>query len=168
MTPSGRGAPAALTALLHRMLLEVLEQAVLGERRVLRQLLQAPLILLKLQHQVDGALGEPPVLAQIREIEIHRAAVEIALLALGAQPRQVMVQVIREGLVLALAGVAIGLVAALAASRAIDSFLFGIDPFDPATFGGVAVVLLAVAFVACYIPSRKALRVDPIVALRAE
>ena len=88
--------------------------------------------------------------------------------ALGAQPRQVMVQVIREGLVLALAGVAIGLVAALAASRAIDSFLFGIDPFDPATFGGVAVVLLAVAFVACYIPSRKALRVDPIVALRAE
>jgi putative ABC transport system permease protein len=88
--------------------------------------------------------------------------------ALGAQPRQVMIQVIREGLVLAVAGVAIGLVAALAASRAIDSFLFGIDPFDPATFGGVAVVLLAVAFLACYIPSRKALSVDPIVALRTE
>jgi len=88
--------------------------------------------------------------------------------ALGAAPRQVLVPVVREGLVLAIAGVAIGLAGALAASRALSAFLFGVRATDPLTFGAVALLLLAVAVLASYVPSRRALKVDPIIALRAE
>jgi putative ABC transport system permease protein len=88
--------------------------------------------------------------------------------ALGAAPRQVLVPVMREGIVLALAGIGIGLVGAFAATKALSAFLFGVGASDPLTFGGVALLLLVVALAASYIPSRRALRVDPVVALRAE
>jgi putative ABC transport system permease protein len=88
--------------------------------------------------------------------------------ALGAQPRQVLIPVVREGLVLALAGAAIGLAGAVAAARLLATFLFGVQPTDPLTFAAVTVVLLAVALLASYVPSRRALKVDPIAALRAE
>ena len=88
--------------------------------------------------------------------------------ALGAAPRQVLVQTLREGLTLALAGVACGIVVAFAAGRALSSFVFGIGTADPLTLAGVAVLLLIVAATASYIPSRRALKVDPVVALRAE
>ena len=88
--------------------------------------------------------------------------------ALGAAPRQVLLPVVREGVVLALTGIAIGLAGALVTARALSAFLFGVGPADPVTFGGVALVLLVVATAASYIPSRRALRVDPVVALRAE
>jgi putative ABC transport system permease protein len=65
-------------------------------------------------------------------------------------------------------GVGIGLAAALAFARVLAAFLFGVNATDPLTFGAVAAILLAVAFTATYIPSRRALRVDPIMALRAE
>jgi putative ABC transport system permease protein len=88
--------------------------------------------------------------------------------ALGAQARQVMGPVLREGMTLAVIGVALGLAGSLAASRALGGFLFGVEPTDPLTYGSVAVLLLAVALAASYIPSRRALRVDPIIALRSE
>ena len=88
--------------------------------------------------------------------------------ALGARPAQVMTPVIREGMTLAACGVGIGLVGALAATKLISSYLFGIGATDPVTFSGVAVLLLLVALVASYLPSRRALRVDPLTALRAE
>ena len=89
-------------------------------------------------------------------------------MALGAAPRQVLVPVIRDGVVLALAGIGIGLVGAFAAARALSAFLFGVGASDPLTFSGVALLLLVVALAASYIPSRRAMRVDPMVALRAE
>lgn len=89
-------------------------------------------------------------------------------MALGAQARQVMLPVLREGLTLALAGIAIGLAGSVAISRVLKGFLFGIDATDPLTYCLVALLLLAVALTASYIPSRRALRVDPITALRAE
>jgi predicted permease len=89
-------------------------------------------------------------------------------MALGAQTRQVMLPVLREGLTLALGGIAIGLAGSLATSRALKGFLFGIDSTDPLTYCVVALLLLAVALIASYIPSRRALRVDPITALRSE
>jgi ABC-type antimicrobial peptide transport system permease subunit len=89
-------------------------------------------------------------------------------MALGARPSQVMLPIVREGLLLGLAGVVTGLAGAFAITRVLAAFLFGVDPTDPATFAGVAVLLLAVAFIASYIPSRRALHVDPITALRAE
>lgn len=88
--------------------------------------------------------------------------------ALGAKPRQVMLPVVREGLTLGVAGVIIGLAGAFAVTRVLSNFLFGVEATDPVTFAGVALLLLFVAFIASYIPSRRALRIDPMTALRAE
>ena len=88
--------------------------------------------------------------------------------ALGAAPRQVLVPMLREGITLALAGIGIGLVGAFLAGRALSAFLYGVGASDPVTLLSVASLMLIVATLASYIPSRRALRVDPVVALRAE
>ena len=88
--------------------------------------------------------------------------------ALGAQRTNVLRMVLRQGLVLAGFGIAIGVAAALAATRLLASLLFGVGPNDPLTFASVAGLLLAVALSACYVPARKATKVDPMVALRYE
>jgi putative ABC transport system permease protein len=89
-------------------------------------------------------------------------------IALGAVPRQVIVPVIREGVTLAVTGIAIGLAGAFAVARTLSAFLFGVGASDPLTFSGVALLMLLVAVAASYIPSRRALRIDPIVALRTQ
>jgi putative ABC transport system permease protein len=89
-------------------------------------------------------------------------------MALGAQSRQVMMPVLRQGLLLAFAGIAIGLAGSVVAARLLSSFLFGIEPSDPLTYALVSTLLLFVTLLATFIPSRRALRVDPLTALRAE
>jgi predicted permease len=94
---------------------------------------------------------------------------EIAIrMALGAEQREVLRMVLRDGAKMALAGVAIGLGAALGLTRLIASMLFGISAYDPLTMAGVVSLLALVAFAACYLPARRATRVDPMVALRNE
>jgi predicted permease len=89
-------------------------------------------------------------------------------LALGAERRSILQMVLRQGLGLAIAGAAVGLVGALIVSHLMAGLLFGVRPTDPLTFLGVAILLIGVSLVACYIPARRAMRVDPLVALRYE
>jgi putative ABC transport system permease protein len=89
-------------------------------------------------------------------------------MALGAEREHVMKMVIRSGTLLALSGIAIGLVAALALARLIAALLFQTSTADPPTFSLVPLVLFAVAIVASYLPARRAARVDPMAALRYE
>jgi putative ABC transport system permease protein len=89
-------------------------------------------------------------------------------MALGAQRRDVLGLVVRQGMIMTLVGIALGLAAAFELTRVLRTLLFGISTTDPLTFVAVPVVLTAVALVACLIPARRATKVDPIIALRAE
>ncbi len=94
---------------------------------------------------------------------------EIGLrMALGAQPSDVLRVIVGHGMRLALLGVGIGLSGAYAATRLMSGFLFDVKPTDPFTFTAVSAVLAATAFLACYLPARRAMRVDPMIALRYE
>jgi len=87
---------------------------------------------------------------------------------LGARPKEIYRIIVGEGLRFALLGVGIGLAAALAMTRLLQSFLFGVSAYDPMTFAGVAILLILVALAASFVPARRATRVDPMVALRYE
>ena len=89
-------------------------------------------------------------------------------LALGAQKRNILRVVLQQGLQLAVAGAVIGLVCALIVSHLMATLLYGVKPTDPLSFGGVAALFVGVALLACYLPARRAMKIDPMVALRHE
>jgi putative ABC transport system permease protein len=89
-------------------------------------------------------------------------------LALGATPTQVASLIVRQGVLLALAGVVLGMIGAAAASRLLAGLLFSVSATDPLVYSTLAALLLSIAALACYIPARRAMKVDPITALRTE
>ncbi|HKS08522.1 MAG TPA: ABC transporter permease [Pyrinomonadaceae bacterium] len=89
-------------------------------------------------------------------------------LAVGAQPRQVLLLVLKQGLLLTVLGVVVGLVASLALTRLLSGLLFGVEAFDLSTFTTISLLLILVSLFACYLPARRAMRIDPLRALRYE
>ena len=89
-------------------------------------------------------------------------------MALGAQATEIFKMIVGQGMLLALTGVVIGLAVAFLGTRVMESLLFGVSTRDLTTFLGIPVVLVAIAFLSIYIPARRAMKVDPMVALRQE
>lgn len=112
-----------------------------------------------------GAVGIYGVMAHSVQQRIHELGVRMAL---GASPAEVMHLVLGQGLKLTLAGMVFGLLAAAAATRGLAAILVNVKPSDPLTFISVAALFAFVALAACYLPARRASRVDPMVALRYE
>lgn len=112
-----------------------------------------------------AALGIYGVISFIVSERSHEIGVRLAL---GAKPGRILNMVLRQGLWLALSGAAIGLIGALVAAHLMAGLLYGVSPNDPLTFIGVTLALTIVALAACCIPARRAMRVDPLVALRYE
>ncbi len=112
-----------------------------------------------------GVIGIYGVMAHLVSQKIHEIGIRMAL---GASPARVMRMVISQGLKLALIGVGAGVLVALGATRSLATMLYQVAPSDPLTFIAVPVLFAFVALVACYVPARRGMRVDPMVALRYE
>ena len=130
-----------------------------------RRFSMAMIALFALTALLLAALGIYGVISYMVSERTHEIGIRIAL---GAERKNILRMVLRQGLGLAIAGAAVGLVGALIVSHLMAGLLYGVTPTDPLTFSCVALLLLGVALLACYIPARRALRVDPLTALRHE
>jgi len=112
-----------------------------------------------------AAVGVYGVIAYSVSRRTHEIGIRMAL---GARPRDVLSMVVRQGMMFSLVGVLIGLGVALAVTRVLKGLLFELSVTDPPTFTLIAALMLGVAFLACYLPARRATKVDPMTALRQE
>jgi putative ABC transport system permease protein len=126
------------------------------------------MILLAIAAAVALSLGIVGIYGVMSYIVSQRTGEIGVRLALGAAPERVARMIVRQGVAVALAGVVVGLAAAFAASRVMASLLYGVSPRDPIVFAATTIVLLTVALAACWLPARRAARLNPLEALRAD
>jgi predicted permease len=167
------GDPRALVSAVRQVLRAVDPQLVLARSRTLAEDLDRSMGQQRLMATLVGLFGGLALLlaalglygVMAHSVGHRRGEIGIRL-ALGARPEVILSMVVKEGLRLVAIGAALGTAGALAASRVIETQLFGVRPVDPLTYVAVAVVLMLVAITACAIPARRAMRVDPVVVLR--
>jgi predicted permease len=164
LTPAVRNAIKSVDSEVPIALISTMEQRLAAARAQLR--FRATLIaLFAAQALILACIGIYGVISYSVTQRTHEIGVRLAL---GAQSRDVLRLVARQGLKLTLAGLGCGLIASLALTRLMQQLLFGVKPTDPLTFVGTAILLAGVALLACYLPARRATKIDPLVALRHE
>jgi predicted permease len=169
------GAPLGLTNSIREAAERVDSSAVMYEVRPMQDIVagsvatqQLAMILLSVFSALALALSSIGIYGVISYLTGQRTQEIGVRIALGASGKDVLRMILGEGMRIALVGVAVGIAAALGLTRLITKIIYGVGRMDPITFGGVAMLLTGVALLACYIPARRAMRVDPIVALRYE
>ncbi len=136
------------------------------DREVFQRRVQ--MLLLSIFAIVALALASVGIYGILAYLVLQRSQEIGVRMALGARPRNILFSVVGEGMVLSLAGILLGVGGALALTRMVSTLLFGIAASDPVTILAVAALLLVVASAACYVPARRAMRIDPMLALREE
>jgi putative ABC transport system permease protein len=169
------GDPAAMTNAVRREIQAVDKDQAVFKITTLEQLLNQSILIRKFFMTlllvfaavglILAAVGIYGVMSYVASQRTHEIGIRMAL---GAQARDVLKLVMGNGMALALMGVVLGLVVAFAVTRVMAGLLFGVTATDTATFVTVSVGLIAIALLACYIPARRATKVDPLVALRYE
>jgi putative ABC transport system permease protein len=167
--------PAALTEPARRAIGEIDSNLALGQVRTLQDTLDraaAPLaftmVLLAIAASVSVTLGVIGIYGAMSYIVTQRTGEIGVRLALGAEPGNVVRMIVRQGGIVAVAGLTVGLAAAVAGGRVIESLLYGVSPRDPGVLAGTTAVLLSVALLACWLPARRAALLNPLDALRTD
>jgi putative ABC transport system permease protein len=167
--------PGALTEPVRRAIGEVDSNLAVGQVRTLQDILDRAaaqmaftMVLLAIAAGVSLTLGVVGIYGAMSYIVTQRTGEIGVRLALGAEPGNVVWLIVRQGGIVALAGITVGLAAAFAGGRLIESLLYGVGPRDPGVLGGTTAVLVCVVLLACWLPARRAALLNPLDALRTD